>query len=172
MGHWPIGGDDGSAASCRAAAAHKWLVHVNNTNPLLDDDGAERAELRARGLEVAHDGLEWRAMSALACATEAFVARLRDEGARRYHDEHPFHAPCTKASSSREQLQRWVLNRYYYQTRIPIKDALILAKSEDPRFRRAVDASHRRSRRQRRRRRRPRAVAAARPSRRRRRRAR
>jgi pyrroloquinoline-quinone synthase len=37
---------------------------------------------------------------------------------------------------SRHQLQQWVLNRYYYQTRIPIKDALILAKSEDPAFRR------------------------------------
>jgi pyrroloquinoline-quinone synthase len=34
------------------------------------------------------------------------------------------------------QLQQWVLNRYYYQTRIPIKDAIILAKSEDPAFRR------------------------------------
>ena len=30
-----------------------------------------------------------------------------------------------------------MLNRYYYQTRIPIKDALILSKSEDPAFRRA-----------------------------------
>src|SRR5450432_1384757 len=37
---------------------------------------------------------------------------------------------------TREQLQQWVLNRYYYQTRIPIKDALILSKSEDPAFRR------------------------------------
>src|SRR5438309_11050770 len=34
------------------------------------------------------------------------------------------------------QLQQWVLNRYYYQTRIPIKDAVILSKSEDPAFRR------------------------------------
>ena len=38
---------------------------------------------------------------------------------------------------SKEQLQRWVLHRYYYQTRIPIKDALILSKSEDREFRRA-----------------------------------
>ena len=37
---------------------------------------------------------------------------------------------------SRRQIQGWVLNRYYYQTRIPIKDALILSKSEDPSFRR------------------------------------
>jgi pyrroloquinoline-quinone synthase len=37
---------------------------------------------------------------------------------------------------TRLQLQQWVLNRYYYQTRIPIKDAIILSKSEDPHFRR------------------------------------
>ncbi|HEY2743438.1 MAG TPA: pyrroloquinoline-quinone synthase PqqC [Polyangia bacterium] len=37
---------------------------------------------------------------------------------------------------TRPQLRAWVANRYYYQTRIPLKDALIVAKSEDPRFRR------------------------------------
>jgi pyrroloquinoline-quinone synthase len=37
---------------------------------------------------------------------------------------------------SKSQLQQWVLNRYYYQTRIPIKDAIILSKSEDIAFRR------------------------------------
>jgi pyrroloquinoline-quinone synthase len=35
-----------------------------------------------------------------------------------------------------EELRTWVANRYYYQTRIPIKDGLILAKSQDPGFRR------------------------------------
>ena len=66
----------------------------------------------------------------------AFVERLRDEGARRYHDEHPFHRRMHDGALTRGDLQRWVANRYYYQTRIPIKDALILAKSEDPAFRR------------------------------------
>ena len=37
---------------------------------------------------------------------------------------------------TKEQIQGWVLNRYYYQTRIPIKDAIILSKSEDPSWRR------------------------------------
>jgi pyrroloquinoline-quinone synthase len=75
-------------------------------------------------------------MSDAALLAEAFVGRLRDEGARRYHDEHPFHRAMHAGRLSREQLQAWVANRYYYQTRIPIKDALIVAKSEDPRFRR------------------------------------
>lgn len=65
-----------------------------------------------------------------------FLDRLREEGTRRYHDRHPFHVAMHEGGLSRDQLQRWVENRYYYQTRIPIKDALILAKSEDPSFRR------------------------------------
>lgn len=69
--------------------------------------------------------------------SEAFVERLRGEGASRYHDHHPFHLAMHEGRLSRAELQRWVLNRYYYQTRIPIKDALILAKSEDLAFRRA-----------------------------------
>jgi pyrroloquinoline-quinone synthase len=70
-------------------------------------------------------------------APDAFVARLREEGVRRYHDQHPFHRRMHAGKLARAELQAWTLNRYYYQTRIPIKDALILAKSEDPAFRRA-----------------------------------
>jgi pyrroloquinoline-quinone synthase len=65
-----------------------------------------------------------------------FLEHLRAEGARRYHDEHPFHRRMHDGTLTRADLQRWVQNRYYYQTRIPIKDALILSKSEDPGFRR------------------------------------
>jgi pyrroloquinoline-quinone synthase len=67
---------------------------------------------------------------------EDFVAWLRREGASRYHDKHPMHVRMHEGTLSQLQLQKWVLNRYYYQTRIPIKDALILSKSEDAAFRR------------------------------------
>lgn len=67
----------------------------------------------------------------------AFIERLRTEGGRRYHHMHRFHVLMHEGRLSEDQLRQWVLNRYYYQTRIPIKDALILAKSEDPAFRRA-----------------------------------
>lgn len=68
---------------------------------------------------------------------EEFEAWLRREGSRRYHDRHPFHARMHAGELSREELKLWVANRYYYQTRIPIKDALIVSKSEDAAFRRA-----------------------------------
>ena len=75
-------------------------------------------------------------MTATPLSEAAFLDRLRDEGARRYHDEHPFHRRMHDGTLTRADLQRWVANRYYYQTRIPIKDALILSKSDDPAFRR------------------------------------
>jgi pyrroloquinoline-quinone synthase len=68
---------------------------------------------------------------------EEFVDWLRHEGASRYHDAHRVHVLMHQGKLTKAQLQQWVLNRFYYQTRIPIKDAIILSKSEDPVFRRA-----------------------------------
>ena len=67
---------------------------------------------------------------------DAFADHLRHEGARRHYDSHPFHVRMHEGRLSREQLQHWVENRYYYETRLPMKNALILAKSDDPEFRR------------------------------------
>jgi len=67
---------------------------------------------------------------------DEFTAWLRREGERRYHDRHPFHVLMHEGKLTRPQLQAWVLNRYYYQSRVPIKDAIILSKSEDSAFRR------------------------------------
>lgn len=67
---------------------------------------------------------------------EAFVDWLKREGASRYHDHHRYHVLMHEGKLTKLQLQQWVLNRFYYQTRIPIKDAIIMSKSEDPSFRR------------------------------------
>jgi pyrroloquinoline-quinone synthase len=71
-----------------------------------------------------------------ALSPEALVDRLRAEGAGRYHDHHPFNLRMHAGALSKDELRRWVQNRFYYQTRIPIKDALILSKSDDSAFRR------------------------------------
>lgn len=57
-------------------------------------------------------------------------------GAERYHDKHPFHALMVEGRLDKGQLQAWALNRYYYQSRIPIKDATLIARIEDPDLRR------------------------------------
>ncbi len=63
--------------------------------------------------------------------------RLRAIGAERYHHRHPFHLMMHEGQLSRGQLQAWALNRYYYQSIIPIKDSIILSRGADPTFRRA-----------------------------------
>jgi len=68
---------------------------------------------------------------------DEFVARFHMIGEERYHHKHPFHLLMHEGKLGRGQLQAWALNRYYYQSRIPIKDATILARSEDAEFRRA-----------------------------------
>jgi pyrroloquinoline-quinone synthase len=67
--------------------------------------------------------------------TDEFVARLRAQGTR-YHDMHPFHRRMDAGELTREELQRWVANRFYYQRCIPIKDAAILANCPDVEVRR------------------------------------
>jgi pyrroloquinoline-quinone synthase len=68
---------------------------------------------------------------------DEFVARFHAVGEERYHHKHPFHLLMHEGKLGRGQLQAWALNRYYYQSRIPIKDGTILARSEDAEFRRA-----------------------------------
>ena len=63
-------------------------------------------------------------------------AALRDIGARRYHRLHPFHGLLHGGKCSKGQVQAWALNRYYYQAMIPIKDASLIARCDDPAIRR------------------------------------
>lgn len=61
---------------------------------------------------------------------------LRQLGAERYHDKHPFHRLMNEGRLTKGQLQAWALNRYYYQAMIPMKDAAILSRMEDADLRR------------------------------------
>jgi coenzyme PQQ biosynthesis protein C len=67
---------------------------------------------------------------------EQLEARLRDIGARRYHRLHPFHKLLHGGRCTKGQVQAWALNRYYYQAMIPIKDASLIARCDDPAIRR------------------------------------
>jgi pyrroloquinoline quinone biosynthesis protein B len=61
MGHISISGEKGSIAALRdLGIARKVYVHINNSNPILDELSAEHAAVRAAGWEVGYDGLEVR----------------------------------------------------------------------------------------------------------------
>ncbi len=66
-----------------------------------------------------------------------FEARLRAIGDERYHDKHPFHQMLHGGQCTMTQVRAWVINRYYYQSRIPMKDAAFLSRTEDVQLRRA-----------------------------------
>ena len=59
MGHLPQSGPGGMLEALKPLAARKVLIHINNTNPILDEDSPERAVLHAAGIEVAYDGMEF-----------------------------------------------------------------------------------------------------------------
>ncbi len=63
--------------------------------------------------------------------------RLLDVGERRYHDKHPFHIRLHSGGCTKGEVQAWALNRFYYQARIPEKDASLIARMHDPDLRRA-----------------------------------
>ena len=67
---------------------------------------------------------------------EELEKRLRKIGDERYHDRHPFHKLLHGGSLDKGQVQAWVLNRYYYQSRIPMKDAALISRITDPDLRR------------------------------------
>ena len=54
-----------------------------------------------------------------------FEHALRAKGAF-YHIHHPYHVAMYEGRATREQIQGWVANRFYYQVNIPLKDAAIL----------------------------------------------
>jgi pyrroloquinoline-quinone synthase len=66
-----------------------------------------------------------------------FEARLRAIGAERYHDRHPFHHRLHAGGCAPDEVRAWVINRYYYQSRIPMKDAAFMSRVEDSELRRA-----------------------------------
>jgi pyrroloquinoline quinone biosynthesis protein B len=58
MGHMPLTGSGGSLATLERLPARTILAHINNTNPILLENSAERAAVVAGGIDIAHDGME------------------------------------------------------------------------------------------------------------------
>ena len=78
------------------------------------------------------------AMTSFSVATDAplnnaedLEVQLRHIGATRYHSLHPFHALLHGGKLNKGQVQAWALNRYYYQSSIPLKDAVVISRFRD-----------------------------------------
>jgi pyrroloquinoline-quinone synthase len=66
---------------------------------------------------------------------DEFEAKLRAKG-QSYHIHHPFNVKLNSGQCSKEQIRGWVMNRFYYQWVIPIKDAAIISNCQDRETRR------------------------------------
>ena len=59
IGHLPLSGPEGLLANFpKEAKGRKILIHINNTNPILDEDSAEHRAVLEAGFEIAYDGLD------------------------------------------------------------------------------------------------------------------
>lgn len=74
-------------------------------------------------------------MAASLLSPTEFEQALRDKGCY-YHIHHPYHIMMNQGEATKEQIQGWVANRFYYQVNIPLKDAAIMANCSDPATRR------------------------------------
>ena len=70
------------------------------------------------------------APEAMPWSREEFEQKLRAKG-KRYHIYHPYQVAMNSGKLTKEQIQGWVYNRYYYQISIPIKDAAVLSNMPD-----------------------------------------
>ena len=161
MGHMSVSGPDGTlAAFAGLDVRRKILIHINNTNPILLDDSPERAAGRGGRLGGRLRRHGDRAVSELLTPERAGSGAAPDRrGALPLEPSVP-HA-MKGGELTKAQVQAWALNRYYYQSRIPIKDAAILARMEDPRAAPGLAPADHRPRRRARRRGRHRALAQA-----------
>ena len=67
---------------------------------------------------------------------EQLEAAIRQVGAERYHDKHPFHSLLHGGKLDKGQVQAWALNRYCYQSAVPRKDAALLSRTHERGLRR------------------------------------
>ena len=60
IGHVPLSGEGGLLEQFpESAHGRRILIHINNTNPILNEDSAECRTVREAGWEIAHDGMEF-----------------------------------------------------------------------------------------------------------------
>ena len=60
IGHLPLSGPDGLLQQFSGTGrGRRVLIHINNTNPILDEESTEYHQVREMGWEIAHDGMEF-----------------------------------------------------------------------------------------------------------------
>ena len=88
-------------------------------NKVVPDGMALRLSLPVTRCQICQRTLAYRPGEASAVLT------------KHYHDKHPFHHMLHGGKLNKGQVQAWALNRYYYQSTIPLKDAVVISRFRD-----------------------------------------
>lgn len=67
---------------------------------------------------------------------ETFIKKLKGEGTEKFHMNHPLNRMMFEGKLSKTQLRAWIVNMFYYQLNIPMKDAAIISNCPLPKVRR------------------------------------
>src|SRR2546426_646234 len=120
---WQPGGPAATRRETRRARSCQ--QHQSDPVSRLSGAGASRGGGHRGGR--GRDGVRAVSVQLTSTRVDELVGRLRAVLERRYHHLHPFNQRMHRGELSRQELQLWVANRFYYQISIPIKDALILS---------------------------------------------
>ena len=149
MGHISMSGEHGAIESLAGLdIGRKMFLHINNSNPALLAGSDERKASRNRRAgrfrpmerrsRCECHGQVTAEMTALSIgkgitlnSADELEAMLRHIGATRYHNLHPFHRLLHGGKLNKGQVQAWALNRYFYQSTIPLKDAMVISRFRD-----------------------------------------
>jgi hypothetical protein len=117
---WSVSGPDGTISAFRDLHVHrKVFIHMNNSNPILLDDSAERSEAQAAGWKSPMTVWKSRCMTEVLLTPDELEAELREIGTARYHNLHPFHRMLHDGKLDRGQVQAWALNRFTIKAGYP-----------------------------------------------------
>ena len=140
MGHVSMDGPEGAMARLAGVPGRPADLHPRQQH----QPGAARRQRRARGARGGPAGRWHRTAWSWSCERDPWPCRsageleaaLRRIGAERYHNHHPFHRLLHGGRLGRGQVQAWALNRYVYQSHIPLKDAALMSRCADQDLRR------------------------------------
>src|SRR6184192_1336094 len=121
------GWQPGAPAATRRETRRARSCQQHQSDPVSQLSGAGASRGGGHRGGRGRDGVRAVSVQLTSPPVDELVGRLRAVLERRYHHLHPFNQRMHRGELSRQELQLWVANRFYYQISIPIKDALILS---------------------------------------------
>ena len=134
MGHISMAGPTGVDGGLRRPWRRRGASTCTSTTPTPSCATTAPSAPRSSAPAGRSPSTAWRSACERACMSpDELEAAIREVGAERYHDKHPFHRLLHGGKLDKGQVQAWALNRYCYQSGVPRKDAALMSRAARPR---------------------------------------